>query len=97
MQLTSFLATISLLAIGGSAAPSALDTRQDPHEGDFRTFGVAGCKDDNQGVYTVTQSGLGKCTPFVQNVGSISVTDLSDGLQRTCPACVKESLTFVEA
>lgn len=51
----------------------------DPHVGDFRTFGVAGCSAQNQGVYTELQSNLGVCQTFGAPVGSLEIVDLNDG------------------
>src|ERR1700761_4206512 len=80
MQFLTFLTTVSLLVIGASAASKSLRSRQDdPHVGDFRTFGVAGCFDDNQGVYTQLQSDVGVCHTFAEPVGSLDVADLNDG------------------
>ncbi|EFX04671.1 hypothetical protein CMQ_1599 [Grosmannia clavigera kw1407] len=47
----------------------------DPHEADFRTFGVSGCLDENQGVYTLEKSSDGECLPFVDPIGSLLVAD----------------------
>ncbi|ERT01704.1 hypothetical protein HMPREF1624_02958 [Sporothrix schenckii ATCC 58251] len=49
--------------------------RSDPHELDFRTFGVEGCHDENQGVYTLELSSNHICQQFVDPIGSLIASD----------------------
>ncbi|TPX09129.1 uncharacterized protein E0L32_001608 [Thyridium curvatum] len=67
--------SVSVALLFASSALAAAVTRNDPHQADFRTFGVAGCSEDNQGVYTLTQSNVGTCKPFTAPIGSMSVTN----------------------
>lgn len=60
-----------------AAAPATdkVAVRADPHELDFRTFGVSGCHDENQGVYTLELSSANQCLQFYDPIGSLTVTD----------------------
>ena len=60
-----------------AAAPATekVAARYDPHELDFRTFGVSGCSAENQGVYTLELSSANQCLQFVDPIGSLTVTD----------------------
>lgn len=72
-------AAAATLSLGASAA--TIQARQDPHIVDFRTFGLPGCFEQNQGVYTYLQSDLDKCFQFSTTdiVESLFVTDINDG------------------
>lgn len=67
--------SVSVALLFASSALAAAVTRNDPHQADFRTFGVAGCSEDNQGVYTLTHANVGTCKPFTAPIGSMSVTN----------------------
>ncbi|CAK7266690.1 hypothetical protein SEPCBS57363_002217 [Sporothrix epigloea] len=71
------LAAAALIATQtASAAPIADVCRvDDPHELDFRTFGVEGCLEENQGVYTLERSQSNVCYTFVDPIGSLTVAD----------------------
>ncbi|KAI9166554.1 phosphatases II [Paramyrothecium foliicola] len=59
----------SAIFLSATTAAAAVLVRQDPHVGNFRLFGAAGCLDKNQGVWTVTQSGVtADCNDFRGNV-----------------------------
>ncbi|KAL1901018.1 hypothetical protein Sste5346_002083 [Sporothrix stenoceras] len=58
-----------------AAGADKVAARQDPHELDFRTFGVSGCHDENQGVYTLELSSNNQCLQFVDPIGSLTVAD----------------------
>lgn len=62
-------------APAAAGANKVVAARQDPHELDFRTFGVSGCHDENQGVYTLELSSSGQCLQFADPIGSLTVTD----------------------
>lgn len=49
----------------------------DTHEADFRTFGVSGCYDENQGVYTLLKSNAYQCYQLVEPIGSLLLLDSS--------------------
>ncbi|EPE10902.1 hypothetical protein F503_05997 [Ophiostoma piceae UAMH 11346] len=66
------LAFVQAAVAAPSTAPVAI---RDAHELDFRSFGVEGCHDDNQGVWTLTESANTRCTRFTEAVGSILVAD----------------------
>lgn len=72
---------ITSLILGTTAA--TLPRQDDPHIVDFRTFGVAGCLEENQGVYTYLQSDEDICHTFADSeIGSIFTLDITDGCFR---------------
>lgn len=75
------LAPLAALALGARGASVHRPRQSDPHVVDFRTFGLPGCDEQNQGVYTYLQSDLGTCFPFSTTdvVESIFVTDINAG------------------
>lgn len=80
MQFLSLL-PITVLILGTTAV--TIPRQSDPHIVDFRTYGVAGCSDENQGVYTYLQSDENICRTFVDStVGSIFTLDITDGCSR---------------
>jgi hypothetical protein len=90
MRLSTTVTALLLLGLGADAAPPQVDTRQDPHLGDFRTWGEPCCNNDNQGVYTTTASQSGECFPFTENVGSIMLVDLTPG--NSCKPCLQNDI-----
>lgn len=96
MQSIGFiLSTAVALALGASAA--TIQTRNDPHIVDFRTYGLPGCFEQNQGVYTYTQSQLNQCYQFstVNIVESLFVLDINDGCSgksTTQPSCCPSTI-----
>lgn len=87
MQFSNLIIAAAALISSGSQA--AVIPRQDIHIVDFRTFGLPGCYEQNQGVYTYTLSGTNICYDFAdETVESIFVADITDGYSRkSCPAC----------
>ncbi|CAK7229669.1 hypothetical protein SBRCBS47491_007329 [Sporothrix bragantina] len=78
MYFSTSAITVAALAFAQTAfaAPAAgVSARQDPHELDFRTFGVEGCSAENQGVYTLELSQSNICYQFVDPIGSMISTD----------------------
>ncbi|CAK7273526.1 hypothetical protein SEPCBS119000_005703 [Sporothrix epigloea] len=77
MFFASLVAAIALAVIQRACAAPILDVcgRNDPHELDIRTFGVEGCQDENQGVYTLELSQSNVCYTFVDPIGSLTVAD----------------------
>jgi hypothetical protein len=71
---------VSALVASATIAAAAV-IRNDPYVGNFRSFGAAGCHDQNLGVWTVTQSGVtGACNDFRGNtVVSLENTRIVDG------------------
>lgn len=70
---------LSALAVTFPRANAASIPRQDPHIVDFRTWGSSDCGDDNQGIWTFTQSDLTGCKSFSSygvDVRSISLVDI---------------------
>ncbi|KAL1865136.1 hypothetical protein VTK73DRAFT_5461 [Phialemonium thermophilum] len=89
---------LSALSLALGAAAAAVP-RQDPHIADFRSFGLPGCAQDNQGVWTFTQSQLTGCQTFASfgdaDVQSLLVGDISDGCSLklyTDDACSEDEL-----
>ena len=80
MQLTIVFAAVATLAMGANADSTRRQT-SDPHITDFRTFGETGCFNDNQGVWTFTQSDLTGCKAFPDDlpVKSIFAADYNAG------------------
>lgn len=80
MQFTTIIAAVAGLALGAGASSSRRQT-SDPHIADFRTFGETGCFNDNQGVWTFTQSDLTGCKAFPTDlpVGSLFASDYNAG------------------
>lgn len=75
---TFSLLPITSLILGITAA--TIPRQSDPHIVDFRTYGVAGCLDENQGVYTYLQSDENICRTFADSqIGSIFTLDITDG------------------
>lgn len=78
---TLLLVPAAALALGVRGASMHRPRQNDPHIVDFRTFGLPGCYEQNQGVYTYLQSDLGTCFPFSTTdvVESLFVTDINAG------------------
>lgn len=78
---TLLLVPAAALALGVRGASIHRPRQNDPHVVDFRTFGLPGCDEQNQGVYTYLQSDLGTCFPFSTTdvVESLFVTDINAG------------------
>lgn len=80
---TLFITLLSSLTTTTNAA--AIRQANDPHLLDFRTFGAPGCSEDNQGIWTFTESDRGKgCRSFlhdygVESVQSLLLVDLASG------------------
>ncbi|KAK7745419.1 hypothetical protein SLS53_002916 [Cytospora paraplurivora] len=95
MQFSNLIIAAAALISSGSQA--AVIPRQDPHIVDFRTYGLPGCYEQNQGVYTYTLSQTNICYEFVdETVESIFVNDISDGyslLAYTGSACSENQIT----
>ncbi|KAJ4394273.1 hypothetical protein N0V93_003490 [Gnomoniopsis smithogilvyi] len=89
------LLPITALVLGTTAA--TVPRQSDPHIVDFRTYGVAGCFDENQGVYTYLQSDENICRTFVDSqIGSIFTLDITDGCflyAYTDTACTEDQIT----
>lgn len=80
---TFSLLPITSLILGTIAA--TIPRQSDPHIVDFRTYGVAGCLDENQGVYTYLQSDENICRNFADSqIGSIFTLDITHGCFRKC-------------
>ncbi len=75
MQFTAVVAALAFAQAAVAAPSSAPVVVRDAHKLDFRSFGVAGCFDENQGVWTLTESANTRCTRFTEAVGSILVAD----------------------
>ncbi|KAI5459227.1 hypothetical protein BGZ63DRAFT_390527 [Mariannaea sp. PMI_226] len=76
MQFSTIFACVSALAMTASASPVARET----HISDFRLFGEHGCSAENEGVWTVLNTDLDKCTGFNgENVKSVYLTDINAG------------------
>ena len=76
MQFTAAAVAALALVQAAVAAPSTAPiATRDAHKLDFRSFGVSGCLDDNQGIWTLTESANTRCTRFTEAVGSILVVD----------------------
>jgi hypothetical protein len=73
--ITAVVAFAQTAFAGPVPAADKVAARQDPHELDFRTFGVSGCHDENQGVYNLELSSNNQCLQFVDPIGSLTVTD----------------------
>lgn len=87
MHFTTFsAAALALVQVVLAAPSSAPVSGRDTHKADFRSFGAAGCSEDNQGVWTLLESDNNVCKPFGFTVGSILVA--SDD-------CSRESILLI--
>lgn len=84
MHLPTALAVITALFATTHAASIP---RQDTHVLDFRTWGSSDCGDDNQGIWTFTESDLTGCRSFASygvDVQSITLVDIDLESNHTC-------------
>lgn len=78
MYFSITLIPLSALVLHTTAV--TIPRQNDAHITDFRTYGAPGCSADNQGVYTITTSGLNICQTFADpTIGSVFVVDITDG------------------
>jgi hypothetical protein len=76
MQFGTIFVSVAALFMGASASPVTRET----HISDFRLFGETGCSAQNDGVWTVLNTDLDKCTNFNGEVPkSITLTDINKG------------------
>ncbi|KAH6885214.1 hypothetical protein B0T10DRAFT_91196 [Thelonectria olida] len=76
MQFSTIFVSAAALFISASASPVARET----HISDFRLFGEPGCSAQNEGVWTVLNTDLDKCTGFNgEVVKSVTLTDINKG------------------
>lgn len=80
---------LAALAFTFTSASAASIPRQDPHVLDFRTWGSKDCGEDNQGIWTFTQSDItAHCKSFASygadNVQSITLVDIDSEQDHTC-------------
>ena len=94
MQFSNLL--IAMAATGASAA-AVLKERIDAHIVDFRTYGAPGCRAENQGIWTFTQSQLTGCMSFAsfgeQSVEAGLLIDITPGC--TCKSSLLPSPSVV--
>lgn len=74
MQFTTVIAALATLAASANAAALRRDGAR---LAQFRIFGAEGCKEQNEGFYTVDQSDADACHQLGENIHSVNLEYLN--------------------